>query len=66
VCCSSNCSADCQSCNTAGAAGTCVNAALGTDPAGECGPAYACNGDAGCFTRCTTNRLRPSSFILQL
>jgi hypothetical protein len=48
VCCESDCSGVCQSCNLPGSVGTCAKIAEGQDPAGECPGAVVCNGTGAC------------------
>ena len=46
VCCDSGCGGACESCNSAGAEGTCTPVPAGTDPDGVCGR-YTCDGQVG-------------------
>lgn len=48
VCCNTDCTGACRSCNIAGSVGTCSNYSANTDPEAECGLCRICNGIGGC------------------
>lgn len=48
VCCATNCSGECQTCNKAGSVGQCKAHPENTDPEGECGLCSVCSGGFLC------------------
>jgi hypothetical protein len=59
VCCNTTCTGQCQSCNLAGALGTCSNLSISAQSSGRggaCSPNYVCSGGADCPVGCSTDQ----------